>query len=70
VRLWDVATGKEQAVLRHPHWVSSVAVTEDGMTLASGMASRLQEDGKTPAPDSCAIKLWDVSQVLRPLTDK
>ena len=37
IKLWDVATGKEQATLKgHTGWVSSVAYSPDGKTLASG----------------------------------
>ena len=49
IKLWDVATGKEQATLKgHTEWVKSVAFSPDGKTLASGSG------------DS-TIKLWDVA---------
>lgn len=35
VRLWDVATGKELGVLKHPMGVRSLAITADGKLLAS-----------------------------------
>jgi WD40 repeat protein len=49
ITLWDLATGQEQAsFLAHTDWVSSVAFSRDGKTLASGSFDR-------------TIKLWDVS---------
>jgi predicted NACHT family NTPase len=49
IKLWDVATGKEQATLKgHKHWVRSVSFSPDGKTLASG-----SDDG--------TIRLWDVA---------
>jgi WD40 repeat protein len=50
VRLWDVATGKENATLKgHKTSVYAVAYSPDGRTLASGSA-----DTK--------IRLWDVAK--------
>jgi WD40 repeat protein/tRNA A-37 threonylcarbamoyl transferase component Bud32 len=34
VRLWDVGSGRERAVLRHPEWVWDVGLSPDGKTLA------------------------------------
>ncbi len=54
VELWDVRTGENIATLQgHRGWVSSVAFSPDGTTLASGLA-----DG--------TVKLWDVAEELRP----
>jgi WD40 repeat protein len=50
IKLWSVATGKEQATLKgHTRDVWSLAFSPDGKTLASGC-----EDG--------TIKLWDVAR--------
>jgi WD40 repeat protein len=57
-RLWDVTSGRERAVLRHPDRVSGIALSPDGKILASG-----SWDEK--------VRLWDVSSgreqaVLKP----
>jgi WD40 repeat protein len=48
VRLWEAATGKEAAVLKHPAFVQAVAFSPDGKSLAAGSI-----DG--------VIKLWSVA---------
>ena len=47
VRLWDVASGQNIAVLGGETWIASVAFSGDGQTLASGDARG-------------TITLWDV----------
>ena len=49
IKLWEVATGKEQATLKgHTGTVCSLAFSPDGKTLASGSQDE-------------TIKLWDVA---------
>jgi WD40 repeat protein len=58
IKLWDVATGKEQATLKgHTFEVNSVAYSPDGKTLASA----------TGGGDR-TIKLWDIPAAKQ--TDK
>jgi WD40 repeat protein len=48
IKLWDVATGKEQATIKgHTSTVICVAFSPDSKTLASGSGDK-------------TIKLWDV----------
>ena len=54
IKLWDVATGKEQATLKgHTDTVVYAAYSPDGKTLASG-------DGHD------RINLWDISVAKKP----
>jgi WD40 repeat protein len=58
VRLWEVATGKELAVLKaHGDWVLCVAFSADGKTLASGGADN-------------TARVWDVRKVLEKKADQ
>jgi WD40 repeat protein len=57
VRLWDVASAKEKAILRHTDIVRCVAFTPDGKTIASG------GDNKT-------VALWDCETGKERLTLK
>ena len=57
IRLWDVETGRLESTLTlegHTSWVSSVAVSPDGRTLASGSRSG-GKDGRF-----YAVLLWDL----------
>ena len=60
IKLWDVATGKEQATLEgHTNVVHSVAYSPDGKTLASGQTAN------GPPPPDKTIKLWDIPAVKK-----
>ena len=50
VRLWDVSSGQEQAVLKGHDWVGPVLFSPDGLTLASG-GGHWDE----------TVRLWNVS---------
>jgi WD40 repeat protein len=52
VRLWDVASGRERAVLRHPQWLLDLAFAPDGRSLAVLSAWR--------------VVLWDLFPEPRP----
>lgn len=52
VRIWDVESGVELAVLRgHQSWVASVAFSPDGRRIASG-------SGLWPSRDN-SVRVWD-----------
>jgi WD40 repeat protein len=55
VKLWEVATGKEQRTLRHPGPVNCVVYSPDGRILATGSAPAVARDEKTPGQ----LRLWD-----------
>ena len=59
VRLWDVETGQLRATLAlegHESWVSSVAFSPDGNTLASGSRSSNGNQSR-----HFSVLLWDIS---------
>jgi WD40 repeat protein len=58
VRLWDLATGRQRAVLDHnPGWLRSVVFSPDGRTLATNDPDPSDRNNFTLAK----VKLWDVA---------
>jgi WD40 repeat protein len=58
VTLWDSATGHRRAVLvGHTSGVFSLAFSADGRFLASGSG----DARRSPRPEDCSIKIWDVA---------
>ena len=53
IKLWDMATGKEQATQGHTQAVLSVAFSPDGKVLASAGGSVFGKPGE--------LELWDVA---------
>jgi RNA polymerase sigma factor (sigma-70 family) len=60
IRLWDLATGKELAVLQHPNPVVSLSFSPDGRILAAGTGS---DDPKRDQiiPLHGEVKLWEMT---------
>jgi WD40 repeat protein len=62
VRLWDVATGREQAHRRgHTGQMWSVAFSPDGRLLGTGDSPDISEPLRGPG----TIRLWDVRVILK-----
>ncbi len=61
VRLWDVATGQERAVLKHQERVRAIAFSADSQTLATGTASQAGIEGAPERASVDCLKLWDVA---------
>jgi tricorn protease-like protein len=60
IRLWDLAAGKEVAVLQHPNPVVSLSFSPDGRILAAGTGS---DDPKRDQiiPLHGQVKLWEMA---------
>jgi RNA polymerase sigma factor (sigma-70 family) len=58
VRLWDVATGKEVAVLKGESPILSVAFSPDGRLLATGGGGQQEKAGGVKP----AVKLWELKR--------
>jgi len=62
VRIWDVATGQEQATLPgHVSAVSALAVAPDGSWLASSGLGHMRDY----APSDGTVEIWDVATARR-----
>jgi WD40 repeat protein len=57
VRLWDVVTAKQHAVLKDPdHETDMFAISPDGKKLATACQEFSYKDG--------TVKLWDLTKLL------
>jgi RNA polymerase sigma factor (sigma-70 family) len=60
VRLWDVAAGKERAVLMHAGPVVSLALSPDGRVLAAGTGTD-DPKGDRVLPANGTVRLWEMA---------
>lgn len=57
VRIWDASGGDELAILYHAHQVASLALSPDGLTLATGQCTA---PGNAGTCGESAVWLWDM----------
>jgi WD40 repeat protein len=65
VRLWDMQTGKELRVLKHPSGVSSVVISPDGHFAVTGSGVQRRQDGDRrviSAPSDWLLRVWDLDK--------
>ena len=67
VRVWDSNSGSEQLVLYHPGQVTSLAISPDGSTLATGLCERSEDLECTVG----GIRMWslDNGKLIRSFSD-